>query len=164
MSVFGTHKDCEVTPIKVAARFIQSVFQQFNQLNITYCLFKNKKSKFISQVPSKAFCLNKVVKAGLEGAVRTVSVIIYKPIEKKTKKPRRALTSRCSPSSVLRDREGHAEPRLVHSPADGVHVQQRAEAVRAVLHAALSGWAEAAVVQPLVTPVMAALLQGDSGG
>lgn len=74
------------------------------------------------------------------------------------------LTSNHLPSSILRHRESDPEAGAVDSFADCVHVQQRAYAVGAALHATLRSWAEAAVVQAFVTLVVAALLQSDSGG
>lgn len=69
-----------------------------------------------------------------------------------------------SPPSILRHGESDPEVRAVDSRADCVHVQEWANAVGAVLHAAVGGWAEAAVVQAAVAFVVAALLQSDGGG
>lgn len=68
------------------------------------------------------------------------------------------------PPSILRHRNSDPEAGVVDPLADRVHVQDRVYAVGPAVHAALGRWAEAAVVQALVTVVVATLLQGDSGG
>jgi len=68
------------------------------------------------------------------------------------------------PSSILRYRNSDPEAGVIDPSADCIHVQDRLYALGAAVHAALGSRAEAAVVQALVTLVVAALLQSDSGG